>query len=95
MENIRETIKRVMQKLQGGQGLSREEEIEKEIRRLLTKKEIGHIRINYFKNGILNITVDSSGWFYHLNLKRAQILSALSKNVVGIKDVRLRLGEGE
>lgn len=95
MENIKETIKRVMQKLQGGQGLSREEEIEKEISRVLTKKEIRHIRINYFKNGVLNIAVDSSSWLYHLNLKRAQILSGISKKVVGVKDVRFRLGEGE
>jgi hypothetical protein len=38
------------------------------LEKALTKDELAHARLNYFKRGVLNIKVDSSTWLYHLSL---------------------------
>ena len=63
------------------------------LKKVLTKKELGHIKFNYFKKGVLNINVDSSTWLYHLTLQKQRILSRLISESAKIKDIRFRIGE--
>jgi hypothetical protein len=59
----------------------------------LTKKELGHIKFNYFRKGILSVNVDSSPWLYKLSLQKAKLLLKLQKGISNIKDIRFRIGE--
>ncbi|MDD5254831.1 MAG: DciA family protein [Candidatus Omnitrophica bacterium] len=64
------------------------------IQRVLSKKELEHVRVGYFKKGILCINVDSSVWLYNLNLHKDGLLNKLraqSQDV--IKDIRFSLGD--
>lgn len=62
------------------------------LKKALTKKDLGHIKFNYFKKGVLSVSVDSSAWLYKLNLDKKQLLTKLAKESSGIKDVRFRIG---
>jgi len=64
------------------------------IQRVFSKKELEHVRVGYFKKGILCINVDSSVWLYNLNLQKDGLLNKLraqSQDV--IKDIRFSLGD--
>ena len=82
-----------MHTLKAGKGASARLKIEDLLKKTLTEKELGHIKFNYFKRGILNITVDSSSWLYQLSLSKDDLLARLRKKLKEIKDIRLRLGE--
>jgi hypothetical protein len=62
------------------------------LKKALTKKDLGHIKVNYFKNGILSVNVDSSAWLYKLKLEKKELLTKLGKESTGIRDVRFRIG---
>ena len=93
MEQIKDTIASVIGNLvakkQGEVGGGPEGLLKK----ALTKKELGHIKFNYFKKGVININVDSSSWLYSLNLKKEELLEKLGKESSKIKDIRFRIGE--
>lgn len=93
MEVIKDTIQNVMQALEAKKKGSSEEDPEKLLKQALSKKEQKHIKFNYFKKGILGINVDSSTWFYQLNLKKQDLLTRLNKKSAGVRDIRFRLGE--
>lgn len=63
------------------------------LKKVLTKKELGHIKFNYFKKGVLSVNVDSSAWLYHLTLQKGRILARLASQTAQIKDIRFRIGE--
>lgn len=86
MENIKETVKNVMQKLF-------KDDPEVLLQKTLDKKDLKHIKFVYFKKGVLGINVDSSTWFYHLNLQKQDLLVKLGKKSSSIKDIRFHLGE--
>ena len=93
MEKIKDTLQSVMQDLvkkkKGGPG----EDPESWLRKVLTKRELGHIKLQYFRKGILGILVDSSVWLYSLNLKKEDLLRKLKKCSGQIQEIRLSLGE--
>ncbi|KPK97758.1 MAG: hypothetical protein AMJ95_07650 [Omnitrophica WOR_2 bacterium SM23_72] len=62
------------------------------LKKALTKKELAHIKFNYFKKGILGVYVDSSAWLYSFNLKKTDLLERLRKVESGIRDIRFRIG---
>ncbi|KPK96637.1 MAG: hypothetical protein AMJ95_13070 [Omnitrophica WOR_2 bacterium SM23_72] len=62
------------------------------LKKVLTKKELAHIRFNYFKKGVLGVWVDSSSWLYAFNLKKPDLLEKLRKVAGGIQDIRFRIG---
>ena len=66
---------------------------EKLLKYLLTKKELEHAGAKYFKNGVLGIAVDSSGWHYHLALKKEDLLNKLRKKYSVAKDIKFHIGE--
>ncbi|MDD5129777.1 MAG: DciA family protein [Candidatus Omnitrophica bacterium] len=62
------------------------------LKKALTKKELGHIRVKYFKNGVLGVSVDSSTWLYVLSLKKEELLAELKKENPGLKNINFRIG---
>jgi hypothetical protein len=93
MEAIKDTVTSVMQGLQAKKTRTRGDEPGALLKKVLTKKELGHIKFNYFKKGILSLCVDSSSWLYNLNLKKEDLLFELNKKSSAIKDIRFRIGE--
>lgn len=65
------------------------------IKKLLTKKELRHIKCNYFRGGVLGVSVDSSAWLYHLSLKKEDLLLRLRKELPALKEIRFKLGDIE
>jgi len=68
-------------------------ELELLLKRILPKKELGHVKFRYLRKGILGISVDSSSWLYQLNLQKPQLLAKLGKKPPTIKDIRFYIGE--
>lgn len=94
MQAIKDTVKIVMQGLETKKGAFLKENPEHLLRKVFSKKELAHVRFNYFKKGILSLNVDSSTWLYHLSLQRQTLLAKFGKeSSVNIKDVRFYLGE--
>ena len=93
METIKDTVHSLMQGLKAGGVVSGEAKIEGLLKKLLTKKELKHIKLNYFKKGRLGIKVDSSGWLYQLSLQKEGLLEALRKESAEISDIRFSIGE--
>jgi hypothetical protein len=90
MEQIRSTVENLLtewQKRASGEG-----DPEQWLKKTLTKKELAHIKFNYFKKGVLGLSVDSSSLLYQLSLKKPELVKALQKEEAGIKDIRLRIG---
>lgn len=92
MESIKDTVASVMQGLaeKKGAGAGFPEDA---VKKVLTKKELTHIKVKYFKKGVLGIDVDSSVWLYALNLKKEALTKKLAAIESAIKDIRFRLGE--
>jgi len=63
------------------------------LKKILTKKELRHIRVKYFSKGILGLNVDSSAWLYILSLKKEELLKELKKENPELKNINLRIGE--
>jgi len=93
MEEIKATIQNVIQALVEKKKKAELYDFDVLLKKLLTKKEIKHIKFNNFKNGILNFKVDSSAWLYQFNLKKDGLLAGLQQEVKGLKDIRLWMGE--
>ena len=61
--------------------------------RVLSKKEHNHVKVKYFRKGILNISVDSSSWLYYLNLKKDSLLESFTREMPQVKDIRFSIGQ--
>ncbi len=92
MESIKDTIQNVMSELKAKKSHPDKLGPEEVLKKALTKKELEHIKFNYFKKGVLGVNVDSSTWLYQFNLKKEDLLGRLKEHLSGIKDIRLRLG---
>lgn len=90
MESIKDTLKNVMEGLKAKQN---DDDPQVLLKKILTKKELAHIKFNYFRKGILGLSVDSSSWLYKLNLEKEDILQGLNRENKAVKDIRLRIGE--
>jgi len=93
MEAIKETIASVMCGWQAKTKGAAPSDPYRALKKALTKKEAGHIKVNYFKKGILCVSVDSSGWLYNLGLQKEALLGKLKKDLNGLKDIRFYIGE--
>lgn len=93
MQAIKDTVWEVMRALKTKKTKEPNNNPEALLKKTLTKKELRHIKFNYFKRGLLCLNVDSSVWLYQLSLKKENLLVKLGKTMPGIKDIRLRLGE--
>jgi LPS sulfotransferase NodH len=93
MEPLKNTLQEVMRQLGAKKGLHSEGDPQEWLKKTLTKKELGHIRVKYFNKGVLSLNVDSSVWLYVLSLKKAMMLEQLKKEHPEIKNIILRIGE--
>ncbi|MDD2689125.1 MAG: DciA family protein [Candidatus Omnitrophica bacterium] len=90
METIKDTIKNVMKGFKAQKNGDNPQGL---LKKTLTKRELAHIKFNYFKKGVLGWNVDSSSWLYKLSLEKEDILQGLNKKNKTIKDIRFRIGE--
>lgn len=93
MNSIKETLQEVMRNIEAKRTRCVNNDPEAWLKNVLTKKELKHIKFNYFRKGILSISVDSSGWLYTLNLRKGELLDKLRSTSATIEDIRFRLGE--
>jgi len=93
MEKISETIQSVFKELVNKKVADGGVKPEGWLKKVLTKKELGHIKLHYFRKGILGLSVDSSVWMYSLNLKKDSLLKKLKECSQEIKEIRFSIGE--
>jgi len=93
MEQIKDTIAQVMQGLQKKKTHPAKDDPGDLLKKVLTKRELEHIKFHYFRKGVLGLYVDSSSWLYNFNLKKENILRELNQRSRAIKDIRLRIGD--
>ncbi len=91
MQTIKDIIPDVIQGLEAKKRAQDEPELL--LKRVLPKRELGHVKFRYLRKGILGITVDSSAWIYQLNLQKPGLLAKLGKKSKAIKDIRFYIGE--
>lgn len=93
MEPIKETVINVIGRLETKKIEAGDKDPNELLKKALTKKELEHIKVNYFKRGVLNLNVDSSAWLYNFNLQKQNLITRLNKQLGGIKDIRFYIGE--
>lgn len=93
MEAIKDTVANVMQGLATKKTGLADDHPQGLLKKVLTKKQLEHIKFNYLRKGILSVNVDSSAWLYSFNLQKENLLNKLKKKLRVIKDIRFHIGE--
>ena len=93
MELLKNTLDTVMRQLDAKKTVFLDVGPQQWLKKALTKKELGHIRVKYFSKGILGLSVDSSAWLYILSLKKEELLKDLKKENPELKNINFRIGE--
>ncbi len=93
MELLKNTLDNLMRKLDAKKAVFHETGPQQWLKKALTKKELGHIRVKYFSKGILGLSVDSSAWLYILSLKKEELLKELKKENPELKNINFCIGE--
>lgn len=94
MEQIKKTIEEVIKTLQEcRKKRTPENDPETLLKKNLSKKELAHIKFNYYRKGVLGIKVDSSSWLYYLSLQKEQLSDKLRRKLAGLKHIHFCLGE--
>ncbi|MFA5275562.1 MAG: DciA family protein [Candidatus Omnitrophota bacterium] len=93
MEAIKDTVTAVLMKLSAKKSNAPEDIPEEWLKKVLTKKELEHIKFKYLKKGLLALSVDSSSWLYMLSLEKEELLKELKKYSQEVKDINFRIGE--
>ena len=93
MELLKNTLDDLMHQLSTKKTVFQDTGPQQWLKKALTKKELGHIRVKYFSKGILGLSVDSSAWLYILSLKKEELLKELKKENPELKNINFRIGE--
>ncbi len=93
MDAISAVINDLMRELTSKKKHRLEDSPQEWLKKSLTKKELGHIKFNYFRRGVLGLCVDSSAQLYRLNLQKHALLNKLKKFSPDVKDLHLNIGE--
>ena len=93
MEPIKDIVRQFMRDLTTQKSGADEPLPSEWLKKVLTKRELAHIKFNYFKKGVLSVWVDSSSWLYSLNLRKADLLKQLGGLSRDIQDIRFRIGD--
>ena len=93
MEPLKNTLDGLMRQLGAKKTAFQNTGPQQWLKKALTKKELGHIRVKYFSKGILGLSVDSSAWLYILSLKKEELLKELKKENPGLKNINFCIGE--
>lgn len=92
MEKIKDTLEEVMRSLANKKRGVSGQDPQENLKKLLTRVELNHIKFEYFSKGIVGVSADSSTWLYHLNLRKDKLTAELKKITPAVKGLRLRLG---
>jgi hypothetical protein len=92
MERIKDTVSQFMRQLQDKTERAAKDNPEILLKKNLSKKELSHVKIAYFRKGALGIAVDSSAWLYHLSMKKENLLAQLRNDSPHIKELRFKIG---
>lgn len=92
MEKIKDTLEEVMRSLANKKRGVSGQDPQENLKKLLTRSELNHIKFEYFSKGIVGVSADSSAWLYHLNLRKDKLAAELKKITPAVKGLRLRLG---
>jgi len=93
MEHLKSTVDALMAGLLEKNSGPRGGNPEQWLKKALTKKELRHIKVKYFRKGILGLSVDSSAWLYILSLRKEELLHKLKQENTGLKNINFRIGE--
>ncbi|PIQ90257.1 MAG: hypothetical protein COV71_05215 [Candidatus Omnitrophica bacterium CG11_big_fil_rev_8_21_14_0_20_41_12] len=93
MELLKNTLDEVMRGISRKKNDPSGEDPQQWLKKVLTKKELQHIKVKYFHKGTLGLNVDSSTWLYALSLKKEALLGELKQGNPKIKNLSLRIGE--
>jgi hypothetical protein len=93
MELLKNTLNEVMRQLDAKKAVFQDTGPQQWLKKALTKKELGHIRVKYFSKGVLGVNVDSSAWLYILSLKKEELVQAIKKDNPELKNINFRIGE--
>jgi hypothetical protein len=93
MEDIKATIAAVLKELETRKCQAAATDPAQHFSKVFAKKELQHIKLAYFRKGILAITVDSATWMYHLSMRKQEVLRRLVELNREVKDVRFVIGE--
>jgi hypothetical protein len=91
MEPIKDALAKIMSEWQAKRHDHNDHEFW--LKKILTTKEFRHIKLTYFKAGVLNATVDSSSWLYYFSLKKEDLVQRLREHDPAIKNIRFYIGE--
>ena len=95
MDDIKTTIFAVLKELETRKCQAAATDPAQHFSKVFAKKELQHIKLAYFRKGILAITVDSATWMYHLSMRKQDVLRRLIELSREVKDVRFVIGEIE
>lgn len=93
MEDLKITVAAVLKDLETRKTQAAANDPARYFDKVFAKKELRHIRPAYFRNGICAISVESSTWMYHLNLRKQDLLAKMRDFLPDIKDIRFVIGE--
>jgi hypothetical protein len=93
MELLKNTLDSVMRQLVVKKTALGDTGPQQWLKKILTKKELKHIRVKYFSKGVLGLNVDSSAWLYILSLKKEELLKEIKKDNPELKNINFRIGE--
>lgn len=91
METIKDVVADVIKGLTEKQ--SAKDEPEFLLAKILSKKELRHVKFRYLRKGILGVNVDSSSWLYQLSLQKPVLLAKIGGKSKAIRDIRFYIGE--
>ena len=93
-DEIKNILKKVIGKIEK-QGPGKKEKILNAWQKAAGRDALWHSRPISLRRGVLTIEVDSSTWFYKLNLEKVQILGGLKKDLRKYKVTGLRFRMGD
>lgn len=92
-EIIKNAVMDVMESLAGKKCGTPDDNPQAWLKKVLTKRQLEHIKLNNFKKGVLYINTNSSSWLYSLSLQKEGLLAKLGKISNSVKDIRIQLGD--
>lgn len=92
-EIIKNTVMGVMESLAGKKCGAPDDNPQAWLKKVLTKRQLEHIKLNNFKKGVLYINTNSSSWLYSLSLQKEGLLAKLGKISNSVKDIRIQFGD--
>ncbi|HTY45221.1 MAG TPA: DciA family protein [Patescibacteria group bacterium] len=94
VEKIKDTVQQVMHQWEARQRAQPAIDPQALLEKIVAKRELPHVGVAYFRNGILGIKVDSSARLYNLNMQKEQLLTRLRAYAkTAVKDIRFSIGE--